>query len=68
MCGITGGVWTDPRRAISSEVLRSMTDVLHHRGPDDRGEWQATLPGYLHHAATGVALGFRDMSIVRSDV
>jgi asparagine synthase (glutamine-hydrolysing) len=41
-----------------------MTDVLHHRGPDDRGQWQATLPGYLHHAETGVALGFRRLSII----
>lgn len=64
MCGITGGVWTDPRRSISANLLQSMTDVIRHRGPDDNGHWLAQLPSYLHHPEMGVALGFRRLSII----
>ena len=65
MCGITGGVWTQPERAISRETLQRMTDVLRHRGPDDEGsycsEWQLE-PG--SEARPGVALGHRRLSII----
>ena len=35
MCGIAGFV--DFKKTSNQEVLRSMTDALHHRGPDDYG-------------------------------
>jgi asparagine synthase (glutamine-hydrolysing) len=35
MCGITGFV--DFKKDSSIEVLRSMTDAMYHRGPDDAG-------------------------------
>lgn len=35
MCGITGFV--DFKKNTSIEVLRSMTDAMYHRGPDDSG-------------------------------
>jgi asparagine synthase (glutamine-hydrolysing) len=56
MCGICGVVQVggEPREIVSQALLDSMTDVMTHRGPDDRGT-------YL---APGIALGVRRLSIV----
>jgi asparagine synthase (glutamine-hydrolysing) len=56
MCGICGVVQVggEPREVVSTEVLDVMTDVMTHRGPDDRGTY----------AAPGIALGVRRLSIV----
>jgi asparagine synthase (glutamine-hydrolysing) len=56
MCGICGVVQVsdEPRPVVDLEVLDRMTDVLAHRGPDDRGTYRAD----------GVALGVRRLSIV----
>lgn len=65
MCGITGGVWTDPRKALDGPVLTRMTDALAHRGPDGRGEFQSARQ--LHpagEAMPGVALGHRRLAIL----
>jgi asparagine synthase (glutamine-hydrolysing) len=39
MCGIAGQLFHDRSRHVDPEVLRRMTDVLRHRGPDDGGVW-----------------------------
>jgi asparagine synthase (glutamine-hydrolysing) len=44
----------EPRVVLDPRVLDRMTDVMTHRGPDDRGTYQAA----------GVALGMRRLSIV----
>ncbi len=65
MCGITGAVWSDPKRAIDGDTLGRMVQVLTHRGPDDDGvhvEEFHTRPGY--EAVPGVALGHRRLSII----
>ena len=54
MCGICGFVTTDPARAPAEDVLRSMCDVMAHRGPDDHGI----------HLDTIVGLGHRRLSII----
>jgi asparagine synthase (glutamine-hydrolysing) len=56
MCGICGVVQIggEPRPVVSPEVLDRMTDLMSHRGPDDRGTY----------TADGVALGARRLSIV----
>ncbi len=55
MCGICGIASRDGFSVpVSEDVLRSMTDVIEHRGPDDDG----------HHVAPGVALGMRRLSII----
>ena len=65
MCGITGGIWTDPESEISGPTLERMTEVLVHRGPDDVGFYRSALradPPY--GTVPGVALGFRRLSII----
>jgi asparagine synthase (glutamine-hydrolysing) len=54
MCGICGIAWSDPKRPVSAETLKRMSDSLRHRGPDSEG--------FL--AAPGIGLGFRRLSIV----
>jgi asparagine synthase (glutamine-hydrolysing) len=56
MCGICGVVQIGgaPRRVIAPDVLDWMTDVMAHRGPNDRGTY----------ASGGIALGVRRLSIV----
>src|SRR5205814_6384749 len=58
MCGFAGFI--DGRAALSVEAMRStvrsMADLLRHRGPDDAGDWI--------DPAAGIALGFRRLSIV----
>ena len=62
MCGITGGVWTEPEKAISQETLQRMTDVLRHRGPDDEGAYCSEFA--CGETGTGVALGHRRLAII----
>lgn len=54
MCGITGYVFLDRNRNIDPNVLRSMTQSIVHRGPDDEG----------FHIDKNVGLGFRRLSII----
>jgi asparagine synthase (glutamine-hydrolysing) len=54
MCGIAGIIEFDPRREADPRLLRRMTDLIAHRGPDDAGHW---LSG-------GVGLGHRRLSII----
>lgn len=58
MCGLAG-FW-DPYRKTSlvdaEARVRSMTDAIRHRGPDDAGLWC--------DPAAGIALGHRRLSIV----
>jgi asparagine synthase (glutamine-hydrolysing) len=56
MCGICGVVQVSgqPRPVISSRLLEHMTDLMEHRGPNDRGTFEAP----------GIALGMRRLSIV----
>ncbi len=44
----------EPRQVIESHLLVHMTDLMSHRGPDDRGTYEAP----------GIALGMRRLSIV----
>ncbi len=64
MCGITGGVWNHPEKAIDAERLRAMTDVIRHRGPDDEGFYSDVLHRDPAGDVPGVALGFRRLSII----
>lgn len=54
MCGIAGFVNLDLDSDSSGELLRRMTDIIRHRGPDDDGHWQGD----------GAGLGMRRLSII----
>lgn len=54
MCGICGVVYLDRERPVAREMLRQMTDIMTHRGPDNSG----------FHIAPGVGLGIRRLSII----
>jgi asparagine synthase (glutamine-hydrolysing) len=56
MCGICGVVQLSgaSRQVVEPETLDRMTDIMRHRGPNDRGT----------HQDAGIALGVRRLSIV----
>jgi len=54
MCGICGFYAYQTREPADDQVLRNMTGVLRHRGPDDAG----------FHLDADVALGMRRLSII----
>lgn len=56
MCGLTG-FW-DPQgaREQDMDLLKQMTDVIQHRGPDDKGYWR--------EERLGLGLGHRRLSIL----
>jgi asparagine synthase (glutamine-hydrolysing) len=57
MCGFSGFLTNDARVLSRAEAeASSMALAIQHRGPDDAGAWS--------DAATGIALGFRRLSIL----
>jgi asparagine synthase (glutamine-hydrolysing) len=65
MCGITGAVWIDPAAALDAATLERMTDLVAHRGPDDRGCYRSDYRLQTGAAPQpGVALGHRRLSII----
>ena len=65
MCGITGAVWTDAGEPIDGRTLDRMTDVLAHRGPDDRGCYTSHVATHNYSGGiAGVGLGFRRLAII----
>ena len=59
MCGIAGFVNLDGAPA-ETRVLEAMTDLVRHRGPDDRGTLCVSLRGGL----PDTALGFQRLKIL----
>ncbi|MBA2448284.1 MAG: asparagine synthase (glutamine-hydrolyzing) [Chloroflexi bacterium] len=53
MCGICGVATTQPERPVDASMLRQMTGVLRHRGPDSDG----------FHLASGIGLGVQRLAI-----
>jgi asparagine synthase (glutamine-hydrolysing) len=62
MCGIAGAAWIHPDGAIDESTLDRMTDVLRHRGPDDRGTYRQQ-----YSDGSGIGLGHRRLSIIDVD-
>jgi len=56
MCGITG--FCDFGKKSNKQVLENMTDVLHHRGPDDSGY------SFYENKYANIGLGHRRLSIL----
>src|SRR5688500_1190923 len=59
MCGIAGFVNLDGA-PVDARVLGAMTDLIHHRGPDDRGTLSLSLRG----GVADTALGFQRLRIL----
>lgn len=59
MCGITGLIISDAH-VDTSTVLRNMTNVIAHRGPDDEGFFEADSACKKYH----IGLGHRRLSII----
>lgn len=55
MCGITG-IWNQNLQPINRDILKSFTDIISHRGPDDHGFYFAD--------DFGLALGHRRLAIL----
>ena len=53
MCGIAG-IMNVHATPVSPRVLRAMTDIVRHRGPDGEGQW----------VRDGIGLGHRRLAIV----
>ena len=57
MCGFAGFLTSDASALGSPEAIATqMAKAIEHRGPDDSGAWA--------DAQTGIALGFRRLSII----
>ncbi|GAK33539.1 asparagine synthetase B [Iodidimonas nitroreducens] len=56
MCGIVGFINWQGVPEGGAQILRAMTDAVHHRGPDDGGQWL--------DRARGVGFGHRRLSIL----
>lgn len=56
MCGITGFI--DFNKKSNTDILKEMTDIIHHRGPDDGGY------RFLENAHAFVGLGHKRLSIL----
>src|SRR5437870_8281812 len=54
MCGILAHLSFDKSRLVNEHVLRRMTDIMTHRGPDDAGYW----------VNGRIGLGHRRLSII----
>lgn len=54
MCGIAGYVNKDVNQHANLNIIKTMTDIIEHRGPDDEG----------HYILDNVALGHRRLSII----
>ncbi|MFN3200648.1 MAG: asparagine synthase (glutamine-hydrolyzing) [Bradymonadia bacterium] len=54
MCGIAGLLYDDPQRAAEPALVKAMTDLIAHRGPDADGI----------HCDGPVGLGHRRLSII----
>ncbi len=47
MCGITG-IFNIDGKPVSINVLKKMTDIVKHRGPDGEGFWTDSFVGFGH--------------------
>ena len=47
MCGFVG-ILNKNGRTINSEILRKMADTIHHRGPDEEGQFVNNNCGFHH--------------------
>ena len=54
MCGICGKLAFGSNETVSPELVKTMADMIHHRGPDDEG----------YYVSGQIGLGFRRLAII----
>ena len=54
MCGFTGIWYAQKNKPVDHSLLKKMTGIITHRGPDSEG----------YHFAGSAGLGFRRLSII----
>ncbi len=67
MCGISGIFHFDPDRAIDEPVLKRMTDIISHRGPDGSGFYIENNLGLGHRRLSIIDLVTGDQPMYSSD-
>jgi asparagine synthase (glutamine-hydrolysing) len=67
MCGISGVVYRDPAHPVDRELLRRVTSVLSHRGPDADGFFWGPGAGLGHRRLSIIDLSTGDQPIYNED-
>jgi asparagine synthase (glutamine-hydrolysing) len=67
MCGISGIYHYDNEEPVSERILRRMTDVLDHRGPDDEGFYLTPRAGLGHRRLSIIDLSGGHQPIFNED-
>ena len=62
MCGICGVVRLRPPGPVPEDLLRRMRDTMVHRGPDDEGCAELSLPGAYRLGLAQTRLAILDLS------
>src|SRR6266496_3813048 len=67
MCGIAGIVHFDTNRTVDKTVLKRMTDVVSHRGPDGEGFYVDKNVGLGHRRLAIIDLSTGDQPMISED-
>jgi asparagine synthase (glutamine-hydrolysing) len=67
MCGISGVVYRDPAHPVDQELLRRVTTVISHRGPDADGFFWGAGAGLGHRRLSIIDLSTGDQPIYNED-
>ena len=67
MCGITGIFHRNQNRNVIIETLNKMTDIISHRGPDDRGIYMKNNIGLGHRRLSIIDLSTGDQPMRSED-
>jgi asparagine synthase (glutamine-hydrolysing) len=67
MCGISGVVYRDPAHPVDRDLLRRVTSVLSHRGPDADGFFWGPGAGLGHRRLSIIDLSTGDQPIYNED-
>ena len=67
MCGIAGFVHFDAHKPVDTDLLRRITRVLQHRGPDGEGYWVSGNVGLGHRRLAIIDLQTGDQPMSSAD-
>ena len=67
MCGISGLVYRDPAHPVDRDLLRRVTTVISHRGPDADGFFWGAGAGLGHRRLSIIDLSTGDQPIYNED-